>query len=562
MNCPCLDAATTFAYNVGLQPPKRNSQLARGAAISSIAVMGSRVMGLVREQIFAFFFGASREYDAFLTAFRIPNLLRDLLAEGALSAAFVTTFSKEMQSHGKARAFHLANLVLNALVLLLVVVVVLGIFFAGPIVNAIAFGFDPEKAALAATLTRIMFPFILFVALAALAMGMLNAQEYFAIPQSASTFFNITSIVTGLGTAFLLAPDYMLALWRHTGGATGESAVRAMIGMSIGTLCGGIAQWIFQLPTLYRTGYRWQPALDFKDPAFRNVLMLMGPAVIGAAAVQLNVFVNSNFASMLGDQPISWLNYAFRLMQFPIGVFGVAVMSAAVPALSRALAADDYAGFGRTLTGAVELVLLLTLPAAVGLAVLGEPIIRLIYAHGRFTIEDTAATSAALAAYAFGLPGYAALKIVQPAFIAKDDARTPMYVSLGAVGANAVLNYVFIRVLAIGHVGLAASTSIMATVNVVALIYILESRRRTLERRRLAGQVARIFAASAAMGAGVWAGYRYLQGAGFAHGSMGAAAEIGVLLPTGVVLYGVAAKLLGVTTFDDAVALVRRKLGR
>lgn len=557
-----MDAGGPFAYNVGLQTPKKSNRLARSAAISSMAVMGSRVMGLVREQIFAFFFGASREYDAFLTAFRIPNLLRDLLAEGALSAAFVTTFSKEMQQHGKARAFHLANLVLNALVLLLLAVVVLGIFFAEPIVNAIAFGFDPEKAALAATLTRIMFPFILFVALAALAMGMLNAQEYFAVPQSASTFFNITSIITGLGTAFLLAPDYMLALWRHTGEATGEGAVRAMLGMSIGTLCGGIAQWIFQLPTLYKTGYRWQPALDFKDPAFRNVLMLMGPAVIGAAAVQLNVFVNSNFASMLGDQPISWLNYAFRLMQFPIGVFGVAVMAAAVPALSRALAADDYTGFGRTLTGAVELVLLLTLPAAVGLAVLGEPIIRLIYEHGRFTIEDTAATSAALAAYAFGLPGYAALKIVQPAFIAKDDARTPMYVSLAAVGANAVLNYVFITVLGIGHVGLAASTSIMATVNVVALIYILEKRRRTLERGRLAGQVARIFAASAVMGAGVWGAYEFLQGHGFDRGTPAAAVEIAVLLPLGVVLYGAAAKLLGVTTFDDAVTLVRRKLRR
>jgi putative peptidoglycan lipid II flippase len=542
--------------------PAGRSRLARSAAISSIAVMGSRVMGLVREQVFAFFFGASREYDAFLTAFRIPNLLRDLLAEGALSAAFVTTFTKELQGKGKARAFHLANLVLNALVILLTVVVIAGIFFAEPIVNAIAYGFDPEKTALAATLTQIMFPFILFVALAALAMGMLNAQEYFALPQSASTFFNITSVVTGLGTAFLLSPDYMLALWNQSAGATTEGAARAMIGMAIGTLTGGLVQWLIQMPTLRSTGYRWSPALDWKDPGFQTVLRLMGPAVIGAAAVQLNVFVNSNFASMLGDRPISWLNYAFRLMQFPIGVFGVAVMAAAVPALSRALSSDDYDSFGKTLTGALELVLLLTLPAAVGLAVLGEPIIRLIYEHGRFEAVDTAATAAALAAYAFGLPGYSALKIVQPAFIAKDDAKTPMYVSLSAVGANAVLNYVLIKVFQFGHVGLAASTAAMATVNVVALVIILERRRHTLERKRLAGQIGRILVASLVMGVVAHVCYVALQERGFSEGSFMAGLQIALIIPASVVVYGVAAKLLGVTTLSDAIALVRRKLKR
>jgi putative peptidoglycan lipid II flippase len=353
----------------------------------------------------------------------------------------------------------------------------------------------------------------------------------------------------------------MLALWRHTE-VPADGAVRAMIGMSVGTLAGGLAQWLFQLPTLFRTGYRWKPVLDFSDPGFRTILRLMGPAVIGAAAVQLNVFVNSNFASMLGDRPISWLNYAFRLMQFPIGVFGVAVMAAAVPQLSKHLAKDDYAGFGKTLTNALELVLLLTLPAAVGLAVLGEPIMRLIYEHGRFTAADTAATAAALAAYAFGLPGYAALKIVQPAFIAKDDAKTPMYVSLAAVGANAALNFTFVKVLAIGHVGLAASTSIMASLNVMALIVILERRRRTLDRRALAAQVARIVAASAAMGAVAWLAYRFLQTRGLGHGSLAAGVELAVVIPAAVVVYGLAARLLGVTAFNDAVDMVRRKLGR
>ncbi len=542
-----------------------NNRMARRATIASIAVMGSRVMGLVREQIFAYFFGASREYDAFLTAFRIPNLLRDLLAEGALSAAFVTMFTKELHGKGKERAFHLANLVLNALVILLIGVVILGIFFAEPIVNAIAFGFDPEKTAYAAHLTRIMFPFILFVALAALAMGMLNAQNYFALPQSASTFFNITSIITGIGTAFYIAPDYMMGLWEQNGAPPAPGAAEeAMVGMAIGTLAGGLVQWLIQMPQLRRTGYRWKPAVDFKDPAFRKVLMLMGPAVIGAAAVQLNVFVNSNFASMLGDRPISWLNYAFRLMQFPIGVFGVAIMAAALPAMSRTLSEEsyDYKAFGRTLTNALELVVFLTLPAAIGLAVIGEPIMRLIYEHGRFTPTDTAATAAALAAYAFGLPGYAALKIVQPAFVALDDARTPMYVSLAAVGANALVNYLLVFVFGFGHVGLALSTSLMATLNIVALVVILERRQPALERKHLLGQILRIVIAGLFMGAGTWGGYQFLQDLGFDKGSAAAGVEVAVLIPVAVVIYGVAAKLLGVGTLNDAVAMIRRKLRR
>lgn len=537
------------------------SRLARTAAISSIAVMGSRVMGLVREQIFAYFFGASREYDAFLTAFRIPNLLRDLLAEGALSAAFVSVFSKELATDGKKRAFHLANLVTNVLVVVLVIASIAGIFFAEPLVRAIAMGFDPEKAALAAMLTQIMFPFILFVGLAALAMGMLNAQNFFALPQSASTFFNITSILVGLGSAFLLAPDYMLALWRQEDGAPG-GAERAMVGMAIGTLMGGLVQWLIQMPTLRKTGYRWKPVVDWKDPGLRRILLLMGPAIIGAAAVQLNVFVNSNFASLLGDKPISWLNYAFRLMQFPLGVFGVAIMAASLPVLSRHLAAKDYPGFGKTLTSSLELVVLLTLPAAVGLAVLGEPILRLIYEQGRFLPSDTLATAAALAAYAFGLPGYAALKIVQPAFITLDDARTPMLVSLSTVAGNIIVNYLFIMVLGWGHVGLAASTSIMATLNLVVLVLILERRKPTLNRARLISQISRIMVASAIMGLAIYYGYQWMQDQGFDIGKLNAGIQVAVLVPGAMAIYAVTARLLGVAVLDDAYQMIRRRLKR
>lgn len=539
-------------------------RVARGAAIASLAVMGSRLMGLVREQLFAFFFGASREYDAFLTAFRIPNLLRDLFAEGALSSAFVATFSKRLEKDGKEPAFALANSVANALVLFLSVIVLIGFLYADNLVHAMAVGFDPEKALLATRLTRLLLPFIVCVALAAVAMGMLNAQDFYALPQSASTFFNITSIVVGLSTAFVMAPDYMKDLWlNHAshGGANSAGAERAMVGMAIGVLAGGLVQWLIQMPKLYSTGYRWRPMLDFQDPHFRTVVRLMAPSVIGASAVQLNVFVNSNFASMLGDKPISWLNYAFRLMQFPLGVFGVAVMTATLPALARRLAANDRSGFGKTLTEALELVLFLTLPAAVGLAVLGEPIIRLIYEHGRFATADTVATAAALGAYAFGLPGYSALKIIQPAFVTLDDAKTPMYVGLGAVGLNVALNFIFVRVLGLGHVGLAASTALLATFNVALLVWLLEQRQPSLQRRRLLVQVLKIIGACTVMGGVGHVGYVALQDRGWSHGFWYAGLEIALLLPVCVGIYLVMARLLHIETMTQALGMMQRKLG-
>ncbi|RYF09990.1 MAG: murein biosynthesis integral membrane protein MurJ, partial [Deltaproteobacteria bacterium] len=444
----------------------RATSLLRGATISSLAVMGSRLLGLVREQIFAFFFGASREYDAFLTAFRIPNLLRDLLAEGALSTAFVTVFVTELEGGDRRRAFRLANLVLCALVALLLGVVAAAMVGAPQLIHLMAGGFDADKAALATGLCRVMFPYIMLAAIAAIFMGMLNAHGLYAMPQSASTFFHLTSICVGLGCAYALAPQYMVSLWQRQPAALAPLAGRAMFGMAIGTLCGGVMQCLIQLPSLRRCGFRFAWAWELSDPAFRRVLRLMGPATLGAAAVQLNVFLNSNFASVLGDRPISWLNYAFRLMQFPIGVFGVAVMTAAVPAMSRAVSRRDQTTFCNTLTQSLELVALLTLPSAVGLWVLGEPIVRLIYEHGRFAPADTTATAAALAAYAVGLPGYAAIKLLQPAFVALGDAKTPMRVSLLSVALGAACNVALIFTFKLGHQGLALSTSAMALLNV------------------------------------------------------------------------------------------------
>jgi putative peptidoglycan lipid II flippase len=479
------------------------AMLARRARVVSGAVLASRVLGLVREQVFAVCFGAGRELDAFVTAFRIPNLLRDLFAEGALSAAFVSTFAQRLERDGEGSAWRLANLVVNALAVVVGVLTLVGIWATPAIVDAIAPGFAaiPGKTALTVSLTRVMFPFLLLVALAAVAMGILNTRNVFGVPALASAFFNVGSIVGGLGCAAWLAPEYLRAVVDRTALASdGALAARAMTGMAIGTLVGGLLQLLVQFPSLRRVGFRYRPLLDVRDPGLRQVLRLMAPATIGAAAVQVNVFVNNNFASYLGDGPVSWLNVAFRFMQLPIGLFGVAIGTVTLPVVSRQSARGDTAALGRTVAQALELVALLCLPAAAALAVLGVPVIGLVYEHGRFLPADTTAAAQALAGYALGLAGYAAIKVLAPAFYALDDARVPALVSLFSIAVNYALNWMLVRRLGFGHVGLALATSAVALAN-CALLWVMLRQRIGPFGEHLGRVLARITAATGLMAA-------------------------------------------------------------
>ncbi|HMT06977.1 MAG TPA: murein biosynthesis integral membrane protein MurJ, partial [Pyrinomonadaceae bacterium] len=301
----------------------KQTSVARSAGIVSIAVMFSRVLGLVREMVFAKYFGAGFLTDAFVVAFRIPNVLRDLFAEGALSVAFVKVFTDYQINKGEKEAWRLASLIFNILAVVLSFICIVGMIFSRQFVELVADGFSPEKIALATTLTQIMFPFILLVALAAVAMGVLNTKGIFGVPASASTVFNIVSMVVGLGLAF----------WLSGGGWTSSpdknaipdaASQWAIIGMSIGTLIGGASQLVMQLPSLHSVGFRFMPVLSLADEGVRKVLALMTPAILGTSAVQINVLINTYFVSSIeGAQ--GWLNFAFRLMQFPIGLFGVAV---------------------------------------------------------------------------------------------------------------------------------------------------------------------------------------------------------------------------------------------
>jgi putative peptidoglycan lipid II flippase len=282
------------------------------------------------------------------------------------------------------------------------------------------------------------------------------------------------------------------------GAADPQLTARAITGMAVGTLIGGLLQLLVQVPSLWRVGFRYRPVMALRDPALHQVLRLMGPATIGAAAVQVNVFVNNNFASYLGNGPVSWLNVAFRFMQLPIGLFGVAIGTVTLPVVSRHAARGDATAMRASVRQALELVALLCIPAAAGLAWFGVPVIGLIYEHGRFTAADTAAAAQALAGYAIGLAGYAGIKVVAPAFYALQDARTPMRVSVLSIIVNYGLNWLFVRVLGFGAVGLALSTSAVALANFAILLAVLRSRLGPLGDG-LGGAVIRITVATALM---------------------------------------------------------------
>jgi putative peptidoglycan lipid II flippase len=449
----------------------------------SLATMASRVLGLVREQVMAALFGAGLATDAFNVAFRVPNLLRDLFAEGALSAAFVPTFTEADHRAGREEAWRLGAQVLNALAIALTVIAVVGWFLAPWLVPLLAPGFAavPGKLELTITLSRIMLPFLVFIALAAAAMGMLNSVRRFTVPALAPLFLNLGMVVGGL--AFI--PVFK---------AFGQPAI---LGMGVGVLIGGFLQFAVQVPTLWQMGWRpaWPPVLT--HPGVKRIATLMVPATIGLAATQLNIFVNTILASLLVQGSVSWLAFAFRLMQLPIGVFGVALATVSLPTVAKHAVTGDIVALRSTLSGALRLVLALTLPATFGLWALASPLVKLLYEHGRFVRSDTDQTAAALSAYCLGLCAYAAVKVLVPVYYALGDTKTPVRASFLSVVVNLAGNLALMGPL--GHVGLALSTSLTMLFNFAQLSFFLRPRLKRLEGRRIAATFARTGLASAAM---------------------------------------------------------------
>ncbi len=522
----------------------------RATGIVGVAILCSRVLGLVREIIVAALFGASRNMDAFLTAFRAPNMLRDLFAEGALSTAFVTTFSRRIATDGDESAWKLASKVATLTLVFMSAVTLLGIIFAPTLITILAPGFPAEKAALTILLTRIMFPFILLVSLAALAMGMLNAKHVFGMPAMASSFFNLGSIIGGVALCYWLDPQ---PDWRHP-----HFGERGLIGLSIATLIGGLLQLAVQFPSLRRVGFKFRPDFNWRDAGVRTILILMGPATIAASAVQVNVFVNSIFASKLGDGPISWLNIAFRLMQLPLGIFGVAIGTVTLPLVSRSAALGDIPAFRSALSHALRLVMLLTIPAAIGLMILARPIISVIYEHGRFDAHATEQTAAALQFYAIGLVAYSAVKVLAPAFYALDKRYLPMLVSILSILLNLGLNLFFMFKMKFGHRGLALSTSLVAITNFVLLYIMMRRHAGRLETGAMFKVLGKLLLAGALLaGVCVLAQRFFFEGGELPEWKK--IVDLTITIAVGAGVFFGAAYLLRVAELRDVVDLVRKK---
>lgn len=516
----------------------------KSAGVAGSATMASRVLGLAREQVMAHLFGASDQMDAFNVAFRLPNLVRDLFAEGAMSAAFVPTFTRHLQSHGREAAWTLGRRALTGLVLVTGVIALAGIVGAPAMTRYFAGGFAsvPGKLELTIQLTRVMFPFLVLVAAAVAMMGMLNALGKFFIPALSPAMFNVASIASAIALVPLMP-------------GLGYDPV---MGLAIGVLLGGLGQVAMQWPLLRREGFRFRPDFAPRDPALHEILLLMGPGTVGLAATQFNVYVNTVLATSQESGAVSWLNYAFRILYLPVGIFGVSIATAALPLLSRQAAASDTTALRQTVSHASRLMLMLNIPATFGLVVLAVPIVRLIFERGEFGPSDTLAVAAALVAYSPGLLGYSLVKVLSPTFYAMKDARTPVTVSIVSVLVNAALNIALVR--AMGYVGLALGTAIASLINAGLLLFLLRRRLGGIDGRRIAWAVARMSIASSVMAGCAWAAHAGLER--IVPGSLLVAQliRVGLAILAGVIVLVGASRLLRIDEFDEAIGKLVRRL--
>jgi putative peptidoglycan lipid II flippase len=471
-------------------------RLARSAGVIGGATLASRVLGMVRDVIQGVYFATSNAADAFGVATRIPSLLRDLFAEGAMSAAFVPTMSRIHQTEGREAAWRLGSQVINALILVTGTVVVAGVLFAEPLVELYAPGFERQagKTTLTISLTRINMPFLLLVAVAAACMGMLNSVRRFVIPAASPALFNVV---------FILCTVVLVPMFTRIG-------IEPVMALSVAMLLGGVVQIAAQWPALRKEGYRHRWQLNPSDPNLRTVLVLMGPGTLGVAAAQINLLVNTSLAT---NEPgaVSALGYAFRLIYMPIGIFGVSIATAAIPDLARQAAAHAYHEMRDVLSFGVRLMLMLSVPASVGLMVLAVPIVELIFEHGAFGPSDTQKVATALLFYAPAIAGYSIVKIAGPSFYSLQDSRTPVIVSLITIGSNLVLNLWLNSVL--GFRGLALGTAIAANINAGLLLVLLGRRIGGVDGSRIALSFAKIVVASALMGLAGYVSEQWLRDA-------------------------------------------------
>ena len=512
---------------------------ARAAGKVSLAVMTSRILGLVRDQFFAGLFGAGLYNDAWLVALRIPNMLRDLFAEGALSAAFVPTFTRFLKGEGRKEAFYLANLVTGGLLVLLGILTLLLFFFSESFVGLLAAGFsDVEgKVEITSNLLKIVSPFLMLLALASVAAGMLNTLDHFFIPALAPAIYNVSLILA----AIFLVPRFE------------ESGLITIYAMGFGALIGGFLQYGILLYVLRKEGYRPRFRINFSHPGIRRIGRLIGPAIIGVSAVQLSVLINTQIASFLDENgPVSWLSYAFRIFYLPIGLFGVAVGVVNLRDVSAQAAEGRIEDLKETVANSFKMVGFMAIPSSVGLLVLSRPIVDVLFERGGFTPMDTVYTSYAVMGYALGLVAYSANKVFVPTYYALGDTRTPVKISILAVVGNICMSILLVLVLPadIRFVGLALGTSFSALLNSGLLASGLIRRLGKFSQFEVAGTIAKVVILSALMGLVVFFLQTSIEGR---MGDMGLLDEIWTLalaVSAGIAVFFTGAWLLRIREFD------------
>jgi putative peptidoglycan lipid II flippase len=465
--------------------------ITRAASVVGLSTLLSRVLGYIRDAVIAFGFGAGLYADCFFVAFRVSNLLRRLVGEGALTSSFVPIFTEELNRRSRIEAARLVSKAFTTFFVILVLLALLGIVFSDYLIMILSPGFAevPGKFSLTVKLTRVMFPYMVFIGLMALAMGVLNSLRHFLAPALSPVLFNISIILA----AVLLAPLMKVPVYA----------------LAAGVLLGGVMQFVLQLPYLKR--YGMAPGVDFgfTDPAIKRIFILMGPALLGVGVYQLNIFVTMRFASRLAEGSVSYLYYASRLMELPLGVFAVALSTAVLPSLSEYVAKRDFDSFRESLSFALRSVNFVTIPATFGLLVLSLPIIDILFVRGEFGAEDAMATAFALYFYALGLVPVASSRILVSVFYSLKDTTTPVLVGLVTVLFNIIMCIILVGPLK--HGGLALATSLASTLNLVCLLAVLRRRFGRFEGKTVVRSALKSTLASAVMAIAVY-GFVILTG--------------------------------------------------
>lgn len=508
----------------------------RAVGTMGAATFASRILGLVREIVYAGLLGQSFAASAFFYAFSIPNLFRRLLGEGALTAAFIPIFSRKLSEEGSESAAHTAHVVASMLLTVC----------AGIAAAAIA-GLEGAKLVAVSdrwrtilTLTQVMLPYMIFANLAALGMAILNVRGRFFVPALSPVLLNAVMI----GAALLSHRIF------------GSDARRLVLGLAVGVLVGGALQWLYQQPSLRRAGFppRWNFAP--RDPVLKQIALLMLPAVLGTAVYQVNVLVSGTLAFWVGDYARAALNYADRLMEFPMGVFGVSVATYALPAMASRATQNKMSEYKAALLAALQLNFFLTIPSAVGLATLAHPIVRLLFEHGRFDAAATEHAAFALQFLAGGLIAYSAVNILARAFYALQDTRTPMNISVVAMLLNIPLTVLLMQPLGVG--GIALANTLSSALNALALAFALRRRIGVLDSKWLTVSALKICTAAALMGAVAWFSHSGLD-ARFGHAALGARLLTTVVsIGLAAIAYFAAAAVLRI----EQIGAIRSAFGR